>query len=118
MTRAWILGLNPFVRGLAIMAISFGFARMRAISTGNLEGAISSFFWLTALIYEVLIIEFEKMPQALLVFFCRGVVLAAGGVTVALFFFKSGVDLYDVFGVAAMILAYELAILPRREKIK
>ena len=106
-----ILSLNPFVRGIAIMAVSFGFAWTRGMLTGNFENAIASFFLLTALIYELLM-----RPGSILTFICRGFALAVLGMAVAFFFFRSGAGLYNVFGVAAMILIYELAILPGRGK--
>lgn len=113
--KSFILSLNPFVRGVAIMTVSYLFAEIHRIRTDNIENAISSFFLLTVLIYETLLLEPSKWSQSMLILFCRGIALAVGGVVVAFFFFRSGAGLYNVFGVAAMILAYEMAILPRRE---
>ncbi len=72
---------------------------------------------LTAIIYETMLMEPGKWPQSLLILCCRGLALAVGGMVVAFFFFRSGAGLYNVFGVAAMILTYEMAILPRRKTI-
>ncbi len=110
--KLFILNLNPFVRGVATMVIAYALAHLYYIGGSSLENAIMAFFMFTVLIYEAALVKPGEMPMSLLILVCRGVTLVVGGFMIKSFFALYG----PIYGAAAMILIYELAILPRRER--